>query len=482
MSSQSAKAAKATLKKGALGISTKLGNLKDSQFDQKVAQFQLQSVARKLLPNTRLRHCLRQVFDRYSSQDTDLIRGYVERTQVTKSWDTTGVADIYTQPGVFHMNTHLFKEKFESVTHRIPTGPVPKALQIKKDHFGKVRFYQNIKTQKVFFNGLAVCGSVWTCPVCAAKITERRRVDMTSLLQAATDAGMKVSLLTLTAPHQHFDKLEDLLEKFGKARELLRGRKIWKRFVKIYDIVGSVRCLEVTHGANGWHVHTHELLFQRSTLPVPTGLTQLLDPDTSDSRRKTKRPPTLAHAWQDACLSVDLKAPSLTAGVDLSDGTYAAAYVSKWGLAHEVTKSHVKQGRQGGKTPFDLLRSVFEGGSSAASDGARFQEFATAFRGKQQIHTSQGLRALLKVSVEEKTDEELAEESELSPDDFFLGSLSAENWHDVVRYGDIYPGSAVPQELRRIGEHFGWPGILTAVSWIHAEVQRLSPKASKQSV
>ena len=32
---------------------------------------------------------------------------------------------------------------------------------------------------KAFYHGLMSCGSVWTCPICAAKIAERRRVEET---------------------------------------------------------------------------------------------------------------------------------------------------------------------------------------------------------------------------------------------------------------------------------------------------------------
>ena len=31
-------------------------------------------------------------------------------------------------------------------------------------------------------------------------------------------------------------------------------------------------------------------------------------------------------------------------------------YLCKWGVEHEMTKGHTKQGKEGGLTPFDLLR------------------------------------------------------------------------------------------------------------------------------
>ena len=37
-----------------------------------------------------------------------------------------------------------------------------------------VEVRKHLKTEKAFYSGLMVCGSVWMCPVCASKISERR--------------------------------------------------------------------------------------------------------------------------------------------------------------------------------------------------------------------------------------------------------------------------------------------------------------------
>ncbi|MDF9645043.1 hypothetical protein, partial [Bacillus cereus] len=41
-----------------------------------------------------------------------------------------------------------------------------------------VQVLKHKKTQKAFYDGLLVCSSVWNCPVCAAKISERRRKEL----------------------------------------------------------------------------------------------------------------------------------------------------------------------------------------------------------------------------------------------------------------------------------------------------------------
>jgi len=58
------------------------------------------------------------------------------------------------------------------------------------------------------FGGLQVCGSVWMCPVCSAKITERRRVELQGGL--ACWCGRSV-LVTFTLAHNRSECLPDVL-------------------------------------------------------------------------------------------------------------------------------------------------------------------------------------------------------------------------------------------------------------------------------
>ena len=53
--------------------------------------------------------------------------------------------------------------------------------------------------------------------------------------------------------------------------------------------------------------------------------------------------------------------PDHVHGCDLREGKYADKYVSKWGLADEVTKGHIKKGKEDSVTPWDLLRQSEEG-------------------------------------------------------------------------------------------------------------------------
>src|SRR5579884_2906223 len=50
-------------------------------------------------------------------------------------------------------------------------------------------------------SGLQICGSIWHCPVCAARISNERRRDIKAAVDAAAALGYKALLLTLTARH-----------------------------------------------------------------------------------------------------------------------------------------------------------------------------------------------------------------------------------------------------------------------------------------
>lgn len=273
------------------------------------------------------------------------------------------------------------------------------------------------KYETAHFAGLQTCGSVWTCPVCAAKIAERRRLELQSAMSQHQASGGSVQLLTLTTPHTRFDKLEDLLAKQAQAvQSFLRDKTVKKVFAEMGHI-GQVRALEVTHGRkatnNGWHPHFHFLQFvEFAPHPIQLGDWKL----------------RLFLRWAAYCQKAGLSAPTMKHGLDIRDGSYAEKYVSKWGLEDEMTKAHIKKGRAGGETPFDLLRSCL----IDAEDGQAaylFKEFAANFKGKRQLSWSNGLKA--RFALVEKTDEELAEEKEDQA--ILLGQIDIDQWRDILK-------------------------------------------------
>lgn len=275
--------------------------------------------------------------------------------------------------------------------------------------------------EKSHYKNLIVCGRVWTCPVCAGKVTERRRIELTE----AVDRNPKfaIALVTFTVQHKQSDKLpallDDLLESY---RQLKRGRW-WAELETSYGIVGSIRALEVTHGANGWHCHLHALFFCDRNRVDWQGLQKLL---------KVRWQKALAHNGRRATYrhGVDVR----TANRDVTE--YIAKFgrepvnlkrPGKWTIEHEMTKAIVKQARNAeGRTPMQMLADYIGGDKHA---GELWQEYAAAFKGKRQLVWSNGLRDLLGMGVE-KSDEQLAREEREDAD--LLALITRPQWAVIL--------------------------------------------------
>ncbi len=164
------------------------------------------------------------------------------------------------------------------------------------------------------------------------------------------------------------------LDKFRAAcSQKFFNRKVWRTWAKSVDLRHWINAFEVTYGDNGWHVHSHRLLFVMPGAGIK-------EPSAHD----------LLGSWQSACVSAGLGMPN-ERGLDIRDGMDAAGYVGKWGLDLEMTKAHVKKGHEGHRTPWDLLRDFEQTGD--CESGHLFKTFAQAFKGKRQLVCSRGMRA-----------------------------------------------------------------------------------------
>lgn len=282
---------------------------------------------------------------------------------------------------------------------RIPIAPQV-TVNLKRDSQGHATS---------FYRGVCLCGSVWTCPVCAAKISEARRRELESAVNFWKDQGGHLGLLTLTFPHIASDQLGVLLPRFTKALQKFIMWRSGREWANNIGLVHRVRATEFTRGPNGWHPHVHILLF----------LSKPLEGGNSEK---------LVKLWQKACVSSGLRLPSDLNGVDLRDGSYAAQYVGKWGVAQELTKANIKHGREGSWTPWDFLRHVLDTGDLGPA--RPFVEFACATKGTRQLCWSKGARTALQLG-QEASDEDLADE-EKTPEELVLSTLSLDDWRLVL--------------------------------------------------
>ena len=274
-----------------------------------------------------------------------------------------------------------------------------------------VEVKNHLKTNKAFYNGLMVCGSVWVCPVCAAKISEKRKNELHKATTAHKLEGGFLSMLTLTIRHKRTDKLKTLLEAFNGATSKMMKKKEFHEIRKEMGIIGRVKALEVTHGANGWHPHAHIVIFHKNEI---------------DLKKIEKR---MYKLWNAACKKFGLSTTE-SYGIDLQGAEHVQAYLSKhgsWSIEQEMTKSHIKKGRESNLTPFDLLRDVLHNDDDYSKE--LYKEYAISFKGKRQLHWSRGLKD--RFEIIDKTDEELAKEKVEQAD--LLGLLTSDQWKEIIR-------------------------------------------------
>ena len=303
----------------------------------------------------------------------------------------------------------------------------------------EIQVLKGATTDKAFYNGLQVCAMPWTCPVCATKISERRRNEVAKAIKQAEVLGLQVFLLTLTVPHGLGDDVNEILNKMMSAwKRLWQGRQ-GMELRNALGLFGHIRALEVTHGENGFHPHFHALLFFHPQQTTPAGWGMLLP------------------RWQASAVRSGLPRPSDSHGCRIDGGSKAASYVSKgvWGLESEVTKGHVKSGRKGSRTPFDLLRDYMHGDRHA---GALWRVYVDAFTGRRQLHWSVGLRKLL--SIADLSDEEIANKPE-DEQALLLARITDEQWRIIFKrkqesavldLAEISP-DALRLFLENLGEH-----------------------------
>lgn len=323
---------------------------------------------------------------------------------------------IVTQQGVQRVHDFLLQDQSAKL---LPKERVSNCLKKRIDKNKDREVKYNESRKKAHWSNVQRCGSVWMCPVCAKQITEKRREELKNAIELWKSGVVNVFfdfsehgkdfigaiipsveyykgdvlLLTLTFSHSIKEQLSSLLERQRKALKIFYETTKVQDIFKEMGVKYKIKSLETTYGQNGWHPHNHILLL------------------TDKVSNYFDYIPALSELWIKACTKAGLSAPSMTHGLDIRNGNYASEYIAKWGLDFELAKGNVKKGRNGSFTPFDLLQySMLDGEINGRTAASLWQEFGIATKGKRQLEWGRGLKALL--GVEEKTDEELAEETE----------------------------------------------------------------------
>jgi hypothetical protein len=251
---------------------------------------------------------------------------------------------------------------------------------------------------KPHFRGLFTCNSVHACPVCAAKILMHRIGELKRGISNHLSNGGHLAMLTLTVPHIKTDSLPFLLAGLANGWSKILNTSTFSKEKALYSLAGWVKSNEQTHGWNGWHPHSHIVLF----LDVPL---------TDENRSVWLK--TLNKRFRAGLLESGIKVPSGFT-LDLSP------MKNRPGLAATLASYLCKQGFIGGRTdhlelnlepeygltPLELLERAKASGNLEEIE--LFRDYQAALHGKRQIQWSKDARLNLGLG-EEITDDEIME-------------------------------------------------------------------------
>ena len=307
-------------------------------------------------------------------------------------------------------------------------------------HKDCVEVWLSEASRKAYYMNLMCCGAVWVCPVCAAKISERRRTRLDTALNVTdrlpivqSDGTARIvlapryylSMATFTIRHHQGESAREVIRRLKAVYKATWSGRYALWFKQTYRVVGTIRAIELTHGQHGWHPHYHLLMIRESANTENTVKAMDLE---------------LSLRWLDMCESVGASA-TLEHGVKVSAGDNRAheyldklgqsvgEAINRWALTAEMTKYVVKHGRQDSRTMWDLL-IAYTGHDVKA--GELWIEGINALKGTAHLRTSNGLWKLLGINGIDAKDETLAGDVQNAADGL-LARLTLSQWQTVIR-------------------------------------------------
>lgn len=337
--------------------------------------------------------------------------------------------------------------------HRNFSGPHERqchCLRSQKGGCNGVDLFKSPDALYAYYAGLQTCGSVYSCPICAVKITHGRQAEIEELLEKTK--GKFHYLITLTMPHYLFQSCQEIKSKFKNARRRLKRWESVKdhpefipytQTLKHYLVDGTVTTIDVTYGENGWHIHSHELVITEKPID-----------DLKEFRA------IVFANWTKALLysGVELKKPlafwKRAVKIDALYGDHTAimttyltkvANSEKWGISAELTQGQIKKADNKNLTPFGMLHTINdEKDHTLKADLYRkyaplFFEYCKSFKGDQMIYFSKGLKA--KYNMSDTSDQDL---------------VNTEGLVEMLAQMDDANQEKIEEINRKLGDHYGF--------------------------
>ena len=320
-------------------------------------------------------------------------------------------------------------------------------------------------TSRLVMQGIQTCGSVHSCPMCAAPILTRRAKEIQQALDAHTRD--RAAMVTLTLRHRPGIPLDVLRTILARAYSELWAGKGGQKARRDIGVKHHIRAAEQTWGQNGWHPHLHAMFFFERE-PPPDWVEQLTERWLTVVNQVHKRQWNAttrifkmsraeresdevrarytryfgarycrkgammagAKAFRKALkamggvkgLHPDLQQPASVAGIMpdreravvgemISHEKAAAHYLSKMGL--ELAGITAKEAKNGNYTNWQIAELA---GQGIPQFRALFKEHADGMLGARQLTWSRGARKAFGLEPE-RPDEVLAAETEPEPGD-----------------------------------------------------------------
>lgn len=247
--------------------------------------------------------------------------------------------------------------------------------------------------------GVQTCGSVWSCPVCAARIATQRGKEISHAIDFMVEDGHIPLMLTNTAWHSKEMPLKWLKNKFKQAHRYFVQSRRWRELKAMFGIKHSIKAVEVLYGfENGWHPHQHAIVFAHADA-INSASHETLESWISDCQ----------DLWMKSLKRYGLTGIKEIALDVKASGDVKKTYLAKLGLNeddtanldYEISGGMNKDGK--GRSIWSLLYSAWQG---QESNEKLYVEYVEAMSGDNWITWSHGLKDLC--GIAEMEDEEAA--------------------------------------------------------------------------
>ena len=235
---------------------------------------------------------------------------------------------------------------------------------------------------------------------------------MAIIVKDERSAGRGAALLTYTLAHTKTDSLKTVLGALKDAHKALHSGAGWQSIARPAGWLGSIRCIEINYGANGWHPHIHEIAFFEADNLAPERRIELLEP--------------LRDRWL-MCLARVGRTAERDLGLDIRPA-YGSVhdYVGKWGIVPELVNGGFKVPKRGGFSPFQLLDIVADRSVKSSWAQSVFYEYFDATHGVRQLFPSPQYRSRMVIKDEDHGS---------ADDDLVLAQFDTLQWQAIWESG-----------------------------------------------